>query len=362
MRVIMSKNSKAVLLFEFKFHQEILPTQIKFLLNAGYDVHLFLDRDLWDGALFSCVHDKIRVTLVSDTTRWLNKLKLYFALKKYVREHNISHLVVNTLDSTFGSLLINALSDLNKVGIAHRVHEISSNKTFENNVRQMDAVLTLSVKTHEYISANFPWVAQPGWFYPIFFCSDEVEKVKASGNAGISIVIPGQISNERRDYRSLISAAKYLREKKIRVRFKLLGNALRFDGPALKDEIHRAGLDDCFRIWEGFVPYNVFLQEISNADFVMPLLSPDQANSDNYHCSQISAAINWALGFRKKLLLHEHFCDLDFLAPNSILYNNTNMADVLASLTKPADDDFISVPELCFENISKNYLKGFRQK
>lgn len=353
-------NARSVLLFEFKFHQEIIPSQIRFLLAGGFDVHLFLNRDLWDETLFSCVKDQIKVTLVNRPDKILTKVRLFFQMTRYVDEHRITNLVVNTLDSTFGGFIIRRLSRLHKVGVVHRVHEIASNRSFANNVRRMDGVLTLSAKTHEYLRKNFPWAADSAWFYPIFFCGAELSS--QSSFHGISIVIPGQISYERRDYKSLLKIAAALKQDHVNVKFKLLGNARKFDGPAFKDEIAATGLQDFFTIWDAFVPYKTFLDEIASADYVMPLLTPDQGNSRNYEASQISAALNWALGFRKKLLLHRHFSQLDFISGNSVLYDNEGLMELFHNLQKPGPDDYQDVPELSFENISRNYLQVFQNK
>jgi hypothetical protein len=308
--------------------------------------------------LFECFKGKITVNLFANSQKWYKKLLIFLKLQYYARVNGITHLVVNTLDSSFGSLIVKSLSNVYKVGIVHRVQDIKSKRTYFANVSRMDGVLTLSDHTFEFLVANYKWVKNPSYFYPVFFCQ-EPSNHKASGNE-IRIIIPGQLSNERRDYRGLLAALRQLASRRLPVKFFLLGDARRFDGPSIVAEVRNNGLEEYFYFSEGFVPYVEFIRIISEADYVMPLLSTDQENSQYYMESQISAATNWALGFRKPILLHESFKDLKYISVNALYYHSGDLPAVLSALSKSSG--FKEIPDLAFANQVGSYFKSFDEQ
>src|SRR5689334_19046725 len=97
--------SMKVLLIEHKFHQEIIPSQLKFFLDANIEVHLFLNQKLWDDDLLGAFQKTVTITLLQRPDKWYNKIGLFFVIRSYIKRFGITHIVFNTLDSNFNSFL-----------------------------------------------------------------------------------------------------------------------------------------------------------------------------------------------------------------------------------------------------------------
>jgi GT2 family glycosyltransferase len=351
---LLNKNRRA-LLFEFKFHEEIIPSQIQFLQSKGFEVHLFLEKTLWDDSLFGCFSN-LKTKLFRNSKHWHIKLLILFRMLMYVRKNRINYVVVNTLDSTFGHVIIRFFKRLYKVGIAHQIGNVSHSKVYKMNVKRMQGVLTLSKHTLTYLKTNHPDIQNTSFFYPIFFCK---ENIKNEGRRDeVKIVIPGQLSHKRRDYQMLLDCCVQLKHNDIRIKFYLLGDAHKFDGPEIIKFIHDNELEKMFWFNSGRIPYNDFLRYISEADYVMPLLSTNVANYKYYLESQISASFNWALGLKKHLIIHKDFAHLDFANLNAMVYDN-DLRSKLLELSNAMNKPYIDLPQLNFDHQRKAYFEVF---
>jgi GT2 family glycosyltransferase len=351
-------STKQVLLFEFKFHEEVIPSQIKFLQSNGYQVHLFLERTLWDDSLFGCFPN-LKTRLFKNSKHWHVKLFALFQMLLYVRKFKIKYIVVNTLDSTFGHVIIRFFSHLYKVGIAHQIGNVSHSKVYMMNVKRMQGILTLSTHTLKFFKKNYPDITNVSCFYPIFFCKESARPNSQANE--IKIVIPGQLSNKRRDYQLLLDCSLKLKQDGSRIKFYLLGDAHKFDGPEIIKFIRENGLEKMFWFSTGRIPYNEFLQHISEADYVMPLLSTRVVNYKYYLESQISASFNWGLGLKKHLIIHHDFAHLDFSNLNAIVYGD-DLDSKLLELNGAMNKPYIDLPQLNFHYQRKSYFEVFNDR
>jgi hypothetical protein len=353
----MKQPSKNVLLLEFKFHEEIIPSQLLVLKRNGYDVHLFLDRKLWDDELFS-QDQGVKKTLFSNSGSWYMKLYILFTLFLYVRKHRIKYLVFNTLDSAFISWIIRCFPSLYKVGIAHHIETITEKEYYKNNVYSVQGILTLSKDTLNYLKNYHPKLKNKSCFYPIFF--DRGREKKQTPEGITKIVVPGQVSFKRRDYQLLIDACLELKSKALGSNLKiyLLGNIQKFDGPSVREKIESHQLEDMFWMHDGRVSYDDFISHIQTAHYILPLLSTRVANYQQYLTSQISATFNWALGFHKFLIIHKDFCSLNFLCENAIPYKD-NLATTLLEASRNSVPCFNPNTYLTIDVQEKEYLRVF---
>lgn len=344
-----------VALLEFKFHREVIPSQLLFLLNQNFDVHVIMDTKLWDDALFGCCKDKLKTTLLTHSTRWYNKVYIFFFLQYYFRSRKITHVIINTLDSTFLHVVLRFLPRrMHLVGIAHRVHEIDADLAFRSNVKRMNAVLTLSEDTLAYLRNTYPALKKTQSFYPVFFCPPSATMDRDPHE--LWIAIPGQLSFKRRDYRLLLD---YVGQKPSQpLRFLLLGNAAKFDGPEIADRIKAEGLDRYFFYKNEFIPYAEFIELISICDYVLPLIGEQTWMVASYQQSQVTAAMNWAMGFQKHVIVHQAFSHLRHLQRNTLWYTNASFPALLDGLQKPAP--YTHGPETDFHIQAARYLETFQ--
>lgn len=353
------KTAGKVLLLEFKYHQETIPSQVLMLLEAGYEVHLILNERLWDEQLLGKFRDRIHLTLLSRTHLLPQKIISILKIRRYIREHGIEYLVLNTLDSNFNNFLLRLNPNVHAIGIVHQVHRFITRKMHRNNLKLVKGVATLSSYTLRYFRNNFDHAGKSACFYPIFF-NDANGVAERSPEAEIRIVIPGQLDLNKRDYYQLIThVEKYKQSGGRGVKFFLLGNIRNNDGPGILEAIRKKELEEFFFWSEEFIPYKEFFSILQNSDYILPLLSHSIVNHDHYLQSQISASFNWAYAFRKKLLVQDDFKSI-VETQNAIFYSDTDLYKVLGSLERPASAYHIP-PHFEFRIQQEAYLSLFEK-
>lgn len=324
---------KKVLILENKYHQEIIPSQVRILLNAGYEVHLFIAEKLWDRDLFGDVADRIKLTVLKKNNSFFGKLSIALDVKNYIRKEGIGYIVFNTLDSNFNYFLLRMNQRVRSIGIIHQAHRIFRKRIHRKNLDMVNGVATLSQFTLGYFRTRYKSDKESACFYPIFF-----EKENGAANVEmrdhVRIAIPGQFDLNKRDYFQLLEVLKYVNPA-ARIKFYLLGNIKNGDGPEIMSYIREHRMEHFFEWGEMFIPYREFFRVLRETDYVMPLLSHRVKNSENYKESQISASFNWAYAFRKNLILHEEFSSIVEGKESTVFYNDHNFKDVLEQLQRP---------------------------
>jgi hypothetical protein len=343
-----------VLLVEFKYHQEIIPSQLLMLLDGGYEVHVFLAQSLWDDQLLGPFRDRVSFTLLPDTKKIVSKVQALFRLRRYINRHGITHLVVNTLDSNFNYYVLKFNPNVHAIGIVHQVHRFVKKKSHLRSLRKVRGIATLSDFTLDFFKKHFTLQVRTAYFYPIYFKTDTAQPHREKKEIGI--VVPGQLDLKKRDYFQLIHALEHA-ENLPDIKFYLLGNKNRNDGPAVAAAIESKGLSRYFYVSDGFLPYDDFFSIIRSSDYVMPLLSSSIPNYNQYLQSQISASFNWGYAFRKKLLLHVDFEKI-VKGGDAVFYTDSDLPMVLRNLQQSPSAEI--VPEhLAFTNQQASYLSLF---
>ncbi|HTJ48759.1 MAG TPA: glycosyltransferase [Cyclobacteriaceae bacterium] len=347
-----------VLLVEYKFHQEIIPTQLKFLLDANIEVHLFLNQKLWDDDLLGAFQKAVMITLLKYPDKWYNKVGLFFVMRSYIKRFGITHIIFNTLDSNFNSLITRIIGGIHYVGIVHRVSKHIKNNEQRALIDRVDGVLTLSEQTLNNFKEVFPKKENISCFYPIFFQWDP--RPYNNDSKEINVVIPGQFDAKKRDFQPLLKAAAVIKEKGLPIKFILLGDASNMDGKNVVLEIKQRQLESQFIYQERFIAYNDFFEWISKADYILPLFTRRIHNYESYLKSQISASFSWALAFQKTLILPEDFSKMQYVSENAIFYNENEIEDKLISLKKNNSYSSSANNELSFAIQRDKYLKVFK--
>ena len=321
-----------VLLIEFKYHQEIIPSQLLMLLEGGHEVHLIMEKKLWDEQLLGTFRSRVSMALIPHTQLIIQKIAMLFRIRRYVREHGIEHLVFNTLDSNFNYFLLLLNPGVHAVGIVHQIHRFIKKRIHRKSLELVSGIATLSTYTLRYFQDHFEHYRQKSiCFYPIYFDTDRNLSANVP-DTDIRIVIPGQLDLKKRDYFQLLAALEKGPNLKS-VKFFLLGNIQHNDGPAILQSIKAKGLGNLFYWRDEFIPYNEFFDILRSSDYVMPLLSRGIDNQDHYRQSQISASFNWAYAFQKKMLIHEAFRSIAE-TNNAIFYSDEDFIQTLQSLEK----------------------------
>lgn len=351
------KLPRKVLILENKYHQEIIPSQVRVLINAGYEVHLFIAQKLWDRDLFGDVADKIKLTLLKKNRTFFGKLAIAFSVRKYIRKEGINYLVFNTLDSNFNYFLLRMNQDIRSIGIIHQAHRIFRKRIHRKNLDMVDGVATLSRFTLQYFKNKTTDEKESVCFYPIFF-EDDNGAAKVIAHDEVRIAIPGQFDLNKRDYFQLLETLREV-DQNTKIKFYLLGNIRNGNGPEIINFIRDNKLDHFFQWEEKFIPYKRFFQVLRESDYVMPLLSCRVKNSGNYKESQISASFNWAYAFRKNLILHSEFAAIVEEEDHTVFYDDSNFKAVLEGIRKPTDN-FRRPESLSYAEQERAYLSLFQ--
>ncbi len=319
--------SKCIAIVEHKFHEELLLPQINLLLRDNYQVHLITNAQIAASESLDSIRDKISIKTFENTSKFVTKLKMFIEIPRYLKKHLISKLVINTLDSRFCHLLLNRVDGVETFGFIHNADKFLSHQKFHAILKKINRPMVLGVYIAEYLRANHIHVT------PVYLTefgvteSDAVEKTCDP----IQIVIPGQLDRRRRAYDDLIDVCS----SDMNMRFILLGNANKGDGPELIKKIRDRKLDRQFEWFDQYVPHEQFIKIIRSADYIMPLVHSNCLIYSRYQECKATAAFMWAIASRKMMIMEEGFKKIDEFSVLSKYYNVKTLAEFLVSIAHP---------------------------
>lgn len=297
-------------------HNEVLFTQVEAFKEANISIAFALNEKL---------KDRIHPKVIQDTPPQYFKvgghfqhLKNALCIRRKIKKEGITHIVMNTASGNAIRLLSLFLPQHVQVtGILHNACKLEKSKSQRFISKRVKHYLVLA---DQLIPASPKYQdLQLEAFYPILFPFDK--KPTASQHERFHIIIPGNVSNARRDYKGLITLWQNLTdEEKELVTFEILGNINKEDGPALKALLQDKELADAFILHESFVEEDLFYERVANSDAILPLLHPGISDFESYKNCKISGGFNLAYGFQKPLLMHESFQKIEDFKNTSILY------------------------------------------
>lgn len=318
-----------ILLFEISTsHEECIYSQVKFLTDSGYEVDLILNASLKNSVnsyshLFSTIK-YMEPVKKGGLKKIVQQRKLIKILKKY------PIVIFNTASSSKIVRNLAVLLSFYKVkclGILHNGKKL--NKSFTQKVISLKIkkyfVLSDAIKT----SLNSKNRTKIESFYPCYFPLYENKIIKPSSEIWISI--PGRIDLGRRDYNLLLDCVT-LNPLNFKIKFLILGrlNKQSKEGKALWQKITERNLTSYFKIFEEFIPNNIYHNYLIQSNFIMPLLKMN----DDYLGNKISGSFNLAYAYRKPLLCNNYFKNLPDLKENAVFFDELSLPIVLNEITK----------------------------
>ena len=304
----------SVLLIEFyNIHGETLPGFIKYFLELGYNVDVFLQKpngkDRNDLELFLCfkMNENVRIKTISYFD--FNLLLHSAAVIKY------EHVFFNTLHDgvEYRHLFKINLFKLKPVCVAH-------NPDINREYFRTDKIISL-VKM-DRINEKPPLVVNPHYF-------GEFKKREKSQKT-IFVAFYSKIFYRRNIY-LLFEACDVLFSKGIHnFSVKIIGNKMEIP----------AKYRDNFIIF-GFLDFQKMYDEINDSDFLLALI--DQASIQ--YTNKASGTYQLSYGFLKPIVLHKKFSDVSGLNDkNSILYNDNNdLAFAMEKCINMSSNDYSSL-------------------
>ena len=171
-------------------------------------------------------------------------------------------------------------------------------------------------------------------FLPVFFNNEFYDRRKSI----VTVVIPGAVSQERRDYQHILSKIITFK-KKTHFRFVFLGKAHGKELLRLQDFEKNKPENVSVKYFTEKVPQNIFDEWMSKADILWcPIQSETEffSNKEFYGITKISGNIGDAIKYGKPAVFPENY-------PNShpfILPENSNIEEQLFTSQKWMDYDF----------------------
>lgn len=334
---------KKIALIEcYPYHTELLYSQVLFLKSSGFDFSLVSDiRN----------KEKLKDFDVDLILFDFKKLKSLWLFRKYILKSHFSHLIFNTAQ---GNIILKLMllpfpSKIKFLGTLHNVNKIRTSFGQKIISKKIKNYFVLA----DYMKNNFPKekklkCEQVNFAYFYEDKQIEIDKEKDS----VWIAIPGSIEYKRREYEFLIDLTLKDNFPK-NVKFVLLGDATKCQGPMFIDKIKEKGVEDHFIWFENFIPENVFNFYMEKVDFLLPLIHPTTLCASDYLQYKISGTFLQAKAHSKYLLCHEIFNRKDFNFP-SLFYETPE--DLIKLLDKPICD--IINNKLSFREDCDRYL-GF---
>jgi hypothetical protein len=144
----------------------------------------------------------------------------------------------------------------------------------------------------------------------------------------IWVTIPGSIEYKRRDYDFLLTLIEH-KEKTQNIKFILLGNSSRFEGPLFIDKIKENGVENNFIWFESFVPNDLFYNYMIQSDFLLPLIHPSTPSANDYLKYKVSGTFIQSQAYSKLMICHQMFNQPGFSYPSKFYQNAEEFIQIL---------------------------------
>jgi hypothetical protein len=325
------KSKKAIIAEFYTSHDFIIHSQISYLLDSGYQTHLWINKNLPFNNIFGF---DIKINRYPAFT---GKEQRHFskALINYIIKNQIETLIIN---SAHGKFVRNfcIFSNLKKINIVGNLHLANKLKGSFNQ-----KLISLFIKKYfvlaDYILENCqlikPKHTQLCSYYRLFSDKFLSQKSNICDNENFIICIPGEISPFRRNYHFLINFIKQHNEfLDKRIKFELLGNVKIKEGYPIIEAIKSSNFKDRFILYDSYIPDDIFFSRLKQCNIITPLIDNNVPNFTMYSKYQISGAFDLAYIFQKPLLLYSSFQDISDFRDISIFYNEFEFSNFLNNL------------------------------
>jgi len=341
-------------------HDECLYSQIRFLKESGYTVHVICNVELRPRVADLDLVDNFYYLHFGAGT-WSDFHEL-LRLRRYLITNNVKIAVLNTArGSRIRNLLLLPHHHSQFVGIGHIANKIFSGFT--------SRLISLKVKKYfvlnDYILPQLPGRKniRVTSFYNIYFPPFTTVPLNKPADA-FWICIPGGIEFERKDYDSLLLQLSDVRLDP-RIKFILLGksNATRRENQVFMQKINKKGLTDRFILFTDYVKHDEHFSYLAKTDLILPLIHPRKKRYDEYIKYKISGAFNLAFGFQIPMLCEETFRGFDDFVASSFFYTEDQLVTELNSLVyrdeeiKQKSNEIKKYPKFQFDYQKNKYIE-----
>ncbi|ANW96832.1 hypothetical protein AXE80_11310 [Wenyingzhuangia fucanilytica] len=313
-----------IALIEFdQSHAECLYSQILFLQDH-YQITVFLNK--------KSPEDLTNIPNITLITLDLDNKKTNQIVKNYLIKEKINKVVFNSAERKIYKFLLLFLfnKQISFWGILHNPNRLKKSLKQKYISFKLKGYFVLSDFVKQNITKEKLTKTPIKSIYTIFFKKENIlEKIIKLQNE-TWIVIPGKVESYRRDYQFLLQL-----NIPQNIKFIILGNINTPEGIQFKDKVHKLGVSSNFILFESYIQNDVFNQYIENADFILPLIHPNNPFFNKYIKNKITGTYNWAYAFKKTMLLEQSFSSIDEFKETSNFYDIKSKNQIFNSIKEP---------------------------
>ncbi|MDO6738433.1 hypothetical protein [Wenyingzhuangia sp. 2_MG-2023] len=350
----LKNNKPKIAIIEFDTsHAECIYSQILFLKDT-YNITVFINKNS-----LSIIPDLAYITkkpLELDSKKEIKKTSI--ELKQQLISGNFVKVIINSAERKIFKFLLLFLfnTKISFWGILHNPNRLKSSLKQKIISKKLKGYFVLSDFIKQNIQKEKLTKTKTESTYLIFFD----EKVSSNSNVIKSanetwILIPGKVQSIRRDYSFLLQ----FQEVPKNIKFIILGNINTEEGISFKKELSKTSYSDQFHLFENHVPDTDFYEYIALADFMLPLVHPNNKLFEKYIKYKVTGTYNWAYSFQKTMLLEQHFSQNKEFKETSYFYDFRNPKTFFKILENPKKQ--YSKEKWSLEHQKNKYLNFIEQ-
>lgn len=267
--------------------------------------------------------------------RWL--------LLRHIRREQPDLVIFNTIEPERNYRVFKGLRGIRRMGLVHNPHKLMLEDSTDE--RMMFVCLHRHIFQHYAKSRNLaayliPFFSQ----FPPLPVHNEKQRILA---------VQGIVSWKRRDYGLLIRMAQRLKQQgDSHIRFDIIGNSLRKQGPKLRQAVQKAGLEEYF-IFHEYLSDEAFFGRIAAADYILPLIGPEQ---ERYLRGKATASYAHAGTYNKPMILHRETAAAWDIPPAACIRyaGDDELVEKLGSLHKQDEELAANFKQFVDTSIAEN--------
>lgn len=286
-------------------HDECILSQLVALRSSNCHITLVCTQELLDrNQNWKPLIDNYRSVVFPGTA--LGDFREMVKLNRFLENESVKKVVINTAQGGHvRNLCLTAMNKIEFIGIIHTLRKFQGSFT--------QRLINLKIKKHLVLNDYFLNKIKSGSkirvtsFYPLRFPEYPNDGVIDRPGNEIWIVIIGGVENRRKD---LFGSIELMSQTDASVRFIFLGKSDPHKNEVLefRKMIKSVGIEDRVKLFDQFVPGDVFDAYIKQCDLIWPMVHPDTESAKEYFRNQISGALNVSFAYKIPLLVHRRYC------------------------------------------------------
>ena len=343
------QNLPKIALIEFdQSHAECLYSQILFLKDH-YQITVFINE--------KSPEDFTNIPNITLIQLNLEDKKTNQFVKKYLISEKISKVIFNSAERKIFKFLLLFLfnQQISFWGILHNPNRLKKSLKQKYISYKLNGYLVLSDFIKQNIITEKLTKTPVKSIYTIFFKDENISKKITKPENETWLVIPGKVEFDRRDYLFLLN----LNIPK-NIKFIILGNINTKEGLEFMQMVLKSKFIKNFIFFESYIQDAEFNQYIENADFILPLVHPNNPFFSKYIKNKITGTYNWAYAFKKTMLLEQSFSSIIEFKETSYFYNITSPNQIFEVIKQPKKK--YTSDKWTFEYQQNTYLNHIKTK